>query len=410
MKNFIRYHQILVCSCLILIISIIATCYIVDPYAVYGRVYLNNGRAVNGHEFASQLRMSKVVALKKQRPAILWMGSSRVAFGFSAESAQKYFPNQTIYNLGLLGITEYELLRYFQHASYFNSVKHVIIGLDLLQFNANQPARPDFVEQRLAVNPQNQAYNTPYWGDYIPTLFSVNALVGSFKELTGLAKSQDLYYTNGFRVNEMIGAGVQHFIINESGYINGVYSNFSFQDAKKTFNTLNYFKQILELAYQKHIQLHLFISPAHARQWEALHGVGLWETWEAWKTQLVAINENVARTYHTQPFELIDFSGYSIYSTEAVPRSAGKPMHWYTDSSHFLPALGEVILQRLFQPTARIETDFGVKLSSTMLTNHFAKIRAGRVAYLASHPQDKADIDKLIEERARRIHTLFGTP
>jgi hypothetical protein len=410
MKNFIRYNRCFFISSFLLICTIINLCYYFDPYSIYGHVYTKNGQTVNGHEFASQLRMSKVAAVTKQHPEILLMGSSRVALGFSAQSAQAYFPNQRIYNLGLLGITSYELLRYFQHANAVSSLKQVIIGLDLLQFNANQPARPDFVEQRLAVNANNEPNKESYKGDYLPTLFSINAAVSTFKEMTGLAKPNDLYYSNGFRVEPLNGGGVSYFIINETSYINGVYSNFAFRNADSSMDTLMCFKQLLELAQQHKIQLHLFIPPAHARQWEAIHGAGLWQTWEVWKRQLVALNESVAQQYHSQPFELIDFSGYSRYSTESVPREAGKSMRWYADSAHFLPEIGELILQRLFNPHAKAEANFGVALTSATVEQNLTTIRADRVRYIATHPLDKADVDKIVQERARRVKYLFGQP
>ncbi len=406
MKNFIRYNCLFFSSGILLIIILISLCYYTDPYSVYGRVYIKNGQAVNGHEFASQLRMSKVAAVTKQRPDVLFMGSSRVALGFSAQSAQAYFPQQRIYNLGLLGITSYELLRYFQHANSVSSLKHVIIGLDFLQFNANQAPRPDFVEQRLAVNAQNKINTSTYRGDYLPTLFSLNAVVAAIKEISGLAKPNDLYFTNGFRVEPLNGGGVNYFIINETSYINGVYSNFAFRNSQ--MDTFACFKQLLELAYKNKIQLHLFIPPAHARQWEAIYGAGLWQTWEEWKRQLVALNESAAQQYHTQPFELLDFSGYSRYSTESVPREAGKTMRWYADSAHFLPEIGELILQRLFNPQAKTESNFGVALTSATVEQNLTTIRADRVRYITTHPLDKADVDKIVLDRKQRVKYLFG--
>jgi hypothetical protein len=32
------------------------------------------------------------------------------------------------------------------------------------------------------------------------------------------------------------------------------------------------------------------------------------------------------------------------------------------------------------------------------------------VRYIATHPLDKADVDKIVQERARRVKYLFGQP
>lgn len=401
MKNFIRYNRYFFTLFLSFSLTIFGLCYYIDPYAFYGHVHYKDGKAVNGYEFANQLRMVKPLEVKRYRPEILMLGSSRTALGFSAQSLQHYFPNQKIYNLSLLGVIEYEILRYFQHANAVSSLKHVIIGLDFLQFKASQGMRPDFVEERLAVDVNNQPNNKPYLGDYLPTLFSMDAAIGVFKEMTGLVKKHDLYYTNGFRVKPIEGGGLLYFTRIEAGYINDTYADFALRNG--TIDTLAYFRKILELAQQNHIPLHLFISPSHARQWEALHGSGLWQIWEDWKRQLVFINESVAKQYHAQPFELYDFSGYSHYSTEAVPREDGKIMHWYSDASHFLPEIGEFVLQRMFNPSAKNEPGFGVLLTSATIEQDLATIRAGRAQYIATHPLDKADIDKMVQERAQRL-------
>jgi hypothetical protein len=401
MKNFIRYNRYFFSLFFGLSLTIVVLCYYIDPYAFYGHVYDKDGKAVNGYEFTSQQRMVKPLEVIRYRPEILMLGSSRTALGFSAQSLQHYFPNQRIYNLSLLGVIEYEILRYFQHASAVSDLKHVIIGLDFLQFKANQGMRPDFVEERLAVDVNNQPYKKPYLGDYLSTLFSMDAAIGVFKQITGLVKKHDLYYTNGFRVQAIDGGGLLYFTRNEGGYINGTYADFQMRSG--TIDTLAYYRQILELAQQKHIPLHLFISPSHARQWEALHGSGLWQMWEDWKRQLVIINEEVAKQYHVQPFELYDFSGYSRFSTEAVPREPEKIMRWYSDASHFLPEVGEFVLKRMFSPSAKDEPGFGVLLTPATIENNLATLRAGRLQYIRTHPLDKADIDNLVQERAHRL-------
>ncbi|MGZ8955209.1 MAG: hypothetical protein ACXW0Q_11080, partial [Methylovulum sp.] len=50
--------------------------YIVDPFAIYGRVYNKDGLEVNGHGFARHLQMGRPYGVKKQKPEILLMGSS----------------------------------------------------------------------------------------------------------------------------------------------------------------------------------------------------------------------------------------------------------------------------------------------------------------------------------------------
>ena len=127
--------------------------------------------------------------------------------------------------------------------------------------------------------------------------------------------------------------------------------------------------------------------------------MGLWADWELWKRKMVEISEEIAIKRQRKPFQIIDFSGYSIYSTESVPRNADKVMKWYRDSSHFLPPLGDIILDRLFGNLASevsCKEQFGVLISSININEHLQCINKNHDQYVRTHSQDIKDIAALI--------------
>ena len=126
---------------------------------------------------------------------------------------------------------------------------------------------------------------------------------------------------------------------------------------------------------------------------------------------MVRINGEEAARAGRNPFPLWDFSGYNAITTETVPREGDLQtrMRWYSDSSHYVPALGRVILDKIFvQPVSAsnmvsgIPDDFGVLLTPATLDTQLAAIRRGHDEYRATHPADVAEIAGVAAEAARR--------
>jgi hypothetical protein len=154
---------------------------------------------------------------------------------------------------------------------------------------------------------------------------------------------------------------------------------------------------VLRLAHQKKLDLRLFISPSHARQWETLHVGGLWTTWEDWKRQLVKINVEEASRAAAGPFPLWDFSGYTALTTEPFPAlgDVASTMRWYWESSHYKKQLGDLVLDRVFDyrdPSRELPGDFGIRLDPATIEAHLAWIRAGRERWVAQYPDDANEI------------------
>jgi hypothetical protein len=91
-------------------------------------------------------------------------------------------------------------------------------------------------------------------------------------------------------------------------------------------------------------------------------------------------------------------------TTEALPESGSHAeMKFYWDSSHFKDIVGDFVLDRLFnssRPRKEIPADFGVPLTPATIEPALARLRADRLAYRRSHPEDVAWIQSLVDGEA----------
>ncbi len=80
-------------------------------------------------------------------------------------------------------------------------------------------------------------------------------------------------------------------------------------------------------------------------------------------------------------------------------------MKWYWESSHYKNALGELVLDRVFEyqhPERVVPDDFGVLLTSRNIDEHLKMIRASQQRYRESNPVDVAEIEKMAKETLAR--------
>jgi len=398
--SFFLYGRRFIVATVFLLLAAIVFCYYIDPFSVYGRIYIKDGVRVNSPGFTGQLKMGKAIAIKQHKPEVIILGSSRSAFGFSAQSAEKYLATTHIYNLSYPGINIYENLRYVQHAVALSPIKKVFIGLDFYQFHGGRPPEITFSEERLAVDVNNQPSGSAS-KDLISTLLSGDAVFYSIKVATGLCNWDDVYLPNGFKSQDHPGGWSGKFSDSEESYVDRTYTipTFTYAVEGKKSSTFDYFRKIIQLAHEKNIDLRFFISPSHARQWEVIGQLDLWGQWEYWKREMLNITVQEAKRNSQSAYPIYDFSGYSLYSTEAVPRLASQGMRWYSDSSHYRQALGDIVLDKMVNHVD--DEAFGRILNHQNIDEHLKSLKIQRVKYIAEHKQDIADIKSLIDARKR---------
>ncbi|MEC4986621.1 MAG: hypothetical protein SAK42_21185, partial [Oscillatoria sp. PMC 1076.18] len=127
------------------------------------------------------------------------------------------------------------------------------------------------------------------------------------------------------------------------------------------------------------LPLKVFISPSHATQWKAIELSGLWDEFEQWKQEIVKITS------------VWDFSGYNSVTTEPI----SDKMKNYLDNSHYSKAVGNLVLNRIFQVQEElIPADFGVLINSQNVKLHLKNIRENQIIWEGKYPEQ----EKLVRE------------
>ncbi len=398
-----RYLIAFVFSSVCTALGLAAFNWTVDPYAIFQTHGLLERNEVQPLLTLNE-RAFKTVRLARENPGAVILGTSRADIGIDPVHAA--FAGVQAVNLATFGQPIAETRQLLALAASGGELKTAVVGLDFFAFNALFPNPSDF-------DMENFSASRP-----LQLAFSVTTSLDSWKyRKRQLAAPGDCCLSNGARYpnlpNAFTGHYRSHFMSSERMYLLEKYRpsptcDFSFeQRSHPQHSTPDELRAMIALAHQQHIALKLFISPSHARQWEVIATAGLTVKWEAWKRELVKINHEEAARAGREAFPLWDFSGYNVISAETVPQEGDMQtaMRWYSDSSHYTPALGKVLLDKMFglplnEPD--VPGDFGILLTPDTLESQLEAIRKGQVAYRSTHPADIAEIKQVAEEAGHR--------
>jgi len=424
-----RYLRHLATAVLLFAALFTAGNWLIDPYGIYASPRLEHVNTLKPRQ-AKQQRIYKIAGLARRPTRVAILGTSRTDRGIDPQHpaladpespalAGPASPSATAptnpapggagsYNFAYDRQTLDETRALFDYLAARNHLRTVVLGLDFFAANAHLPAMSD-----------KDAANFLPWRPLqllVSSTTTSDTLRSAFRRTP---KARDTAYTatglrTGFR--EAIRAEQGHrgsFFASDRYYFEALYlptptCRFAFHDPKTGSAPLDELRLLLRSAARRGIDLHLFISPSHARQWETLAAAGLWARWEDWKRMLVTINAEEAAAAGRAPFPLWDFSGYNSVTREAVPAAGDRDsvMVGYYDSSHYTPATGHLVLDRLFGTAAGrpLPADFGVRLSAENIAGHLAAIRTARTAYRAQFPQEAAEVEGIARSVAAGRH------
>ncbi len=380
---------------------------VVDPYWVFAIVE-REGFNAKKSAYHRHVATGSTYIVQRKKPAALILGISRAKRGL--DPGHPGWDRQPVYNLGIPGAPIYQISRHFQHADAGHPVEQVVLALDFMAFNALLDPTSDFDEARLA-SVRGGGRPIGWYGDMFRFLFSGDALRASI--LTLLSQKEPLRYLPDGRelIREKGRQGVRQTFKNKLVfYLSGVFlrgqckeHRFDHPDGDK--NSLSAFRDILELAYSRNIDMRMLISPNHAWMAETISILGLWPQFESWKRQLVNINEAVAKEHGAPPFPLWDFSGYTSLTMEQVPpkKERDARMTWHQEPSHYKVALGNLVLDRVFgynHPERTVPDDIGNRLTGSTIEAHLEQVREKQRQYRQEHPSDIREITELFQRTA----------
>jgi hypothetical protein len=403
-----RSYFIFICVFTLIILSMaMGFNWLINPYDIWPSPkieWLNSSKS----ELFNHERIFKTVGPINKSASIAILGTSRSDNGLNP--AHPALMGKGV-NLAI-GAQSYKESRMLFDKLLKKNIQQVVIGLDFFAANATYATSPDFVLENFA---DDRSWKLGLSGttfiDSLLTIKNRNAPFSPPWTKEGLSLS--------YSKVEKVDGNKKMMQSSENGYLTQIYlppplCSFEFVSQTDKYQPTEEIRAIFARAHRDHITLKLLISPSHARQWETLAAAGLWNKWEEWKHRLVKMNEEEAQRAGEPAFPLWDFSGYHSISTETVPALGDTTtmMHWYFDSSHYTPAAGDLVLDRIFNfhsPDRTVPDDFGDLLTSQNIEAHLAHIRTDREHYRLTHPEDIAEIEAMAREVAKTKHcqTVF---
>ncbi|RLL50881.1 hypothetical protein D8Y20_10855 [Mariprofundus sp. EBB-1] len=363
---------------------------VVDPYGLFPLVKMEEVSWPKP-EMVNSVKMHKSFKVAQVKPEAVVLGTSRAAFGIDPSSDAWSGTVQPRYNLALAGANIFVTRRFLEHAQILHPLKQVVFGLDFFAFNVFRQQAPDYRGDFLTVNDdgsQNRHFDMKI---IAASLLSIDALQASYKTVTSKNKNPIMTSETGMFVGP-IWKGKEHqsFMNMEKIYFQYVYlagrkREYAFNRPDTGASSLKEFRKIVVYCREHNIDLRLFISPPHARHQEIIRVLGLWPIFEQWKRELVRI---LKEEEYKNP--LWDFSGYNSMTTDDI-LSEGE--HYYRDSTHYLPILGDMILSRIFSNNDQsVPVDFGRELTPENIEENLRVIRAEQKQYHVDYPDSAEEI------------------
>lgn len=391
--------------CVFMVINLI-----VDPYWIYGSAEIKSFNS-SKPAAADNSRLFEVANVLRSPPEALIIGTSREDSGIDPKHV--VFQNHSVFNAAIPSQPFVESKEILQSLSMHEAFpKQIIFGL--LFENAN------IFGYSLPADYSKENFNSsrPY-----ELLLSISTLKSSANTVaTNLVGKPLLAVKDGFRtpdkwLDQLLIGQRRAFKDNERHYLFD--NHFPLPACKsalvaesgndRLLTPMQQVRDTVVIAYRMKSDMRLFIGPSHARQWETIYASGLWGQFEDWKRMLVDIVESEAKNAKATPFQVWDFSGYNSITEEYVPgaNEITKRMTYYYESSHYTPAAGDLVLDRMFNyksPTRRVPDDFGVLLTSNNIDAHLASIRMERENYRKTHPEDVTEIETMAKEVIKAKH------
>lgn len=366
-----------------LLLAIALTNLLVDPLRVYRWSFSSR---LDPFKSQRDRRVALAEDLRQADPTLLLLGSSRVGEGIPA--SHPAFAHQRVFKLALFGTNIDECSAAFDYAIlHKKQIRQVVFFLDFMMFSERAQGAPDFVHSRFSPS-------------FSPAEYSLECLLGGYATRESLATLEnwharkDPLKTIGQYARELGNRRLIRQTLARSCGADGVYRGFAYGGV-----TLDRLRHIIHTCRQRHIDLVLVINPVHAVDLECICDQGLWPTYQRWERDLVQINLQETPAGE-RPCSLWDFSSFTGIEAEPIPPLAdcSHPMRWYFENSHFTPALGDLLLCRIYNlpdPTGRA-SELGVELAPSNLSSHLAQLDSQRAAFGREFPSELAFVRESI--------------
>lgn len=401
--RFLVWHTCLVVIGVLLCIS---TVVVVDPYRLYrlvDRAGFNRIKPLP-ERYQEQIKLSGALAAKAD---VLIAGNSRAEIGFDPEYRELSAAGMSTYNIALAGTaistTKRQLDDLRGHGA---QPARLILGVDFLDFLID-PTKTSAAVHRDQALPPSEEFKWKF-----DALFSMTSLADAVKTV-GMQHLNDIETMTPRGFNPLL-EYYKH--VRNDGYY-PIFQQRATEYAKTfvrkphglveqaTGSSQNFdsLRAILANAARGQTKLDVVIYPYHAQILAMFEQVGLQPVFVRWKSLLVRDVEAMRAAYPNAQVTLWDFSGFSPFQCEIIPRRGDKitATQWYWEAGHFKPALGNLVLARILGG-AKQHDNFGVPLTSSNLAQNQQRFALERAACMQIYPALFSDADALVSAAQAR--------
>jgi hypothetical protein len=391
----------------LILLAVAAINLAVDPYGIFRLVDQPGFNSVKPAA-ASHGAMSKAYQVLRVQPKTLILGNSRAEVGLDPNHPAWPQSARPVYNAALPGTGTATSLLYLKHvlaAAAGDPTKQptlVLWGVDFMDFLTDptkhtppRTAHADNAESMRLMTAPSSTRMRQQLRDYAESTLTLGALVDS---LTTLANQRNPYAVDltpqGFYpMNDYlkITADEGYWAVfrqrDQANTIAYLRRPKSILDATgETSAQLNDLKEVVRLCRQHGITLQLFTYPYQAHLLEIFRITGQWPVFENWKITLVQLLADEAASSNKPTYAFWDFSSINTFTTEDIPAKGDRKarMRWYWEAGHFKSALGDLMLDRMFDQTEQ-PVDFGVHLTPGSVAVHNASVQAQEQVYRNTH-------------------------
>lgn len=353
---------------------------LVDPLGAYGPAGLKIFEPLRATLFTRTARGE----LARRGPwDTIVLGTSRPKAGLPAH--HPIFDTNRVCNLAVDAARMSEAAAILEYVRVRQPLQRVVLFLDFAMFRSSTFYKYDFAESRF--NP-----NLSLFEYHCKNLVGAAATERSRKFVSRLMRGESnrAGETNGFYVHSLRARTSQRELF-ERVIRSHAYAYSAMRPAPEQMQEL---RRLIQTCRDRGIALTMAMNPVHAVDLELWRAGENWERFEQWKRDVVAVaaEEGVA-----ERFSIWDFSGYSDLTTEEIPPAGNTAlrMKFYYENSHYTPALGALMLERMFGTGAR---GFGTRISSKNIEEHLQRIRDERAAYARAHANEVEWVERTLKQ------------
>ncbi|WP_339737813.1 hypothetical protein [uncultured Maricaulis sp.] len=347
---------------------------VVDPYEIAPWISIAgvNARRTRAHEDGYRVHVGH--RLLTGEAGTITLGSSRVMDGFPRDLPD--WPGG-YENLAMAGTSAFELARASALAARNDAINCVVIGVDLREFSTD-------------TNTQATYWITPMaGGSQIAALAKMALSPSAFARALQTVDDNRTGGSDERWEQAYAEAGLPARFEEELAKRYRYYASFEYDPERVAF----LFRGIDALLASGK-QIVVFIHPVHAWYEEARQRAGAGPAEIALRRDIAAqiaargvTPEANQACFDGPALQAWDFGGFSAPARTAPPAADGSaPSPWYYVPSHYRPALGQAILDRLagHSDVGQVGEDFGRRLTPDTLEAALDAFQAGREAWLQS--------------------------